>query len=214
MQITNGSVVNDVATSTSGVWGDYDNDGFMDLLVVNGGHTGRQADCLYRNNGNTNAWLKLKLIGTTSNRSAVGAKVRVKATIKGKSLWQLRETGSGDGGFSQNDSRSNFGLGDTTNAEIVRIEWPSGIVQELHNVAANQILTVTEPPQLEPTITAKNGFVELKAKGWKGFTYAIEASSNVTTWQNIGTVTNLTGTLQFGDPGAIRSPRFYRLVVP
>ena len=50
-QVTTGSLVNDVATSTSCIWGDYNNDGFMDLFVVNGGHTGHQPDSLYRNDG-------------------------------------------------------------------------------------------------------------------------------------------------------------------
>ena len=84
-----------MAVSCAGIWGDYDNDGFMDLFVATGGHVGRQADFLYRNNGNLNSWLKLKLIGTVSNRSAIGAKVRVKATIGGKTFWQMREFSGG-----------------------------------------------------------------------------------------------------------------------
>ena len=213
-QITDGNLVNDVASSISGVWGDYDNDGFMDLFVANGGYAGAQADSLYRNNGNANAWLKLKLIGTISNRSAIGAKVRVKATIKGKNFSQMREISGGDGSFSQNDIRPNFGLGDATRVETLRIEWPSGIVTEFHTVSANQILTVTEPPKLEPTVKVLNGMVELKVRGWKGFTYAIEASSDLKMWQRLGTAQNLTGTLQAADPDAGAARRFYRLVVP
>jgi hypothetical protein len=213
-QITNGSPATDVASSNTGIWGDYDNDGFMDLFVANGGFAGPQLDALYRNDTNSNSWLKLKLVGTTSNRSAIGAKVRVKATINGTNVWQMREISGGDGFLSQNDMRPNFGLGDATNAEIVRIEWPSGIVQELRNVAARQILTVTERPRLEPTVKVLSGMVELKVRGWKGFTYAIEASSNLITWQLLGTVTNLTGTLQATDAEVGRSQRYYRLVVP
>ena len=214
-QVTTGSPVNDVATSASCIWGDYNNDGFMDLFVANGGHTGRQRDFLYRNDGNSNAWLKLKLIGTVSNRSAIGAKVRVKATINGTSFWQMREISGGDGSFSQNDIRPNFGLGDASRVETLRIEWPSGQVQELANVPANQTLILQEPPRLEPTVKVLNGMVELKVRGWKGFTYAIEGSSNLTTWQRLGTVTNLTGTLQATDVDAGGGPqRFYRLVVP
>lgn len=209
--VTTGSLANDVATSTSCIWGDYDNDGFMDLFVANGGHTGRQRDCLYRNNGNSNRWLKLKLLGTTSNRSAIGAKVRIKATIHAKSSWQMREISGGDGG-SQNDIRPNFGLGDATVAETVRIEWPSGIVQELHNVPANQTLTVTEPAKLEPHLIRSNGFVELKVRSWKGFVYDIETSSDLTAWTHMTTLTNETGTLSFADPAATTGSRFYRAV--
>src|SRR3989442_7473136 len=60
-------------------------------------------------------------------------------------MWQLREISGGSGFTCQNDLRANFGLGDATNVDIVRIEWPSGIVQETNKVAAKQFLTVTEP---------------------------------------------------------------------
>src|SRR5207244_8225277 len=109
-----------------------------------------QPDSLYHNNDNGNSWLKLKLTGTVSNRSAIGAKVRVKATINGKSFWQMREISGGEGFLSQNDMRPNFGLGDATKAEIVRIEWPSGQVQELTDVPARQILKVQQPPVHSP----------------------------------------------------------------
>jgi hypothetical protein len=88
-------------------WADYDNNGFPDLLV-----TGRDgfSDVLYRNHGNGNHWISFKLIGTRSNRSAIGAKVRVQATIFGKTYWQMREVGTGN--IAQNDLRPHFGLGD------------------------------------------------------------------------------------------------------
>ncbi|MEW6160187.1 MAG: CRTAC1 family protein [Verrucomicrobiota bacterium] len=195
-QITTGSLVNDQASSVCAISGDYDNDGFMDLFVANGGYAGRQADALYRNNGNANAWLKLNLVGTVSNRAAIGAKVRVKAIIQGKVVWQMREISGGDGFLSQNDMRPNFGLGDATLAETVRIEWPSGILQELRNVPAKQILTVTEPPSLAPIVKVTNEMVELTVRGWKGFTYVVEASSDLHSWTQIGTATNFTGVLQ------------------
>jgi hypothetical protein len=80
-----------------------------------------------------------------SNRTALGAKVRVKAAIRGGEFWQLREISGGGGLGSQNDMRAGFGLGDATNVDLVRIEWPSGIVQELQDVAPRQFLTVVEP---------------------------------------------------------------------
>jgi hypothetical protein len=92
-----------------------------------------------------NNWFKFKLVGTVSNRGAIGAKVRVRATIGGKTFWQLQELSGGSGWEAQNDVRPNFGLGDAKIIDTVRIEWPSGIVQELHNVAPKQFLTVTEP---------------------------------------------------------------------
>jgi len=144
-RITTGSLVHDGGYSVGCVWGDYDNDGFIDLFVANGANSQAQNDFLYRNNGNPNAWINIKCVGRISNRSAIGAKVRVKASIRGQTVWQLREISGGNGYGSQNDLRASFGLGDATAIDTVRIEWPSGIVQEIHNVAAKQFLTVTEP---------------------------------------------------------------------
>jgi len=140
-KVTTGSIVNDGGNSAGGAWGDYDNDGFLDLFVPN--WQGSRPNFLYRNNGNSNAWLKVRCIGTASNRDAVGAKVRVQAFFRGAERWQLREI-SGGIGFGQTPY-ANFGLGDATNARTVRIEWPSRIVEELSDVDVKQFLSVTEP---------------------------------------------------------------------
>jgi hypothetical protein len=141
-RVTSGVISTDNADASSGAWADYDNDGFPDLFVTElGSFTNR----LFHNNGNSNNWITIQCAGGISNHSAIGAKVRVKATIGGKAMWQLREISGGDGLGSQNDLRAGFGLGDATNVDVVRIEWPSGIVQELHSVAVKQFLTVIEP---------------------------------------------------------------------
>jgi hypothetical protein len=140
-KITTGSIVNDGGNSAGCAWGDYDNDGFLDMFVPN--WQGSRPNFLYHNNGNSNAWLKLRCIGTLSNRDAVGAKVRIKAFFRGAERWQLREI-SGGIGFGQTPN-AHFGLADATNAELLRIEWPSGLVEELTDVAAKQSLTLTEP---------------------------------------------------------------------
>jgi len=213
-QILTGSLVRDLGSCWAAAWGDYDNDGFMDLAVANGGFvSGGQNNLLYRNNGNGNHWLKLQLEGTISNRSAIGAKVRVNAAIQGTVVSQTREISAGEGFQSQGDLRPNFGLGDAPEAESVRIEWPSGIVQEFQNVAVNQILNVTEPARLDPHVTQTNGLVELEVKSWKGFVYDIEASSDLKAWTRLTTLTNETGALSFADPsvnGAVQ--RFYRAI--
>ncbi|MRR30272.1 hypothetical protein EG834_08110, partial [bacterium] len=143
-------------------WGDFDNDGFMDLMLTH--QYGRHR--LYRNLGNTNHWIKFKLVGTASNRDAIGAKVRVLATIGGKSVWQMQEV---NGGYLlQNDTRLNFGLGDATNVDLVRIEWPSGNVQEL-SASVNRILTVTEQVPITPVRPAASlgGSVTITSQ-WSG----------------------------------------------
>jgi hypothetical protein len=87
----------------------------------------------------------VKLVGTVSNRSAIGAKVRVNAFYRGESRWQLRDISGGDSENNQQSLNAEFGLADATIIDTVRIEWPSGIVQELRDVAPRQFLTVTEP---------------------------------------------------------------------
>jgi hypothetical protein len=125
-------------------WGDYDNDGFVDLLLPSGAF-GVNLTQLYRNDGNANAWLDVKLVGTVSNRSGIGAKVRVHASYRGADRWQLREISGGDSQENQQSLNAEFGLADAAAIDTLRIEWPSGIVQEAHDLESRQFLTITEP---------------------------------------------------------------------
>jgi hypothetical protein len=140
-KVTTGSIVNDGGNSAGCAWGDYDNDGFLDLFVPN--WQGSRPNFLYHNNGNSNAWLKVRCIGIASNRDGIGAKVRVRTFFRGAERWLLREI-SGGIGFGQTPY-ANFGLGDATNSAIVRIEWPSRLVQEFSDVTVKQLFAVTEP---------------------------------------------------------------------
>ena len=225
--VTKGAVVNDGGRSKSSAWADYDNDGYLDLFVANGGYDHppappQESGFLYHNEGGTNNWMILKLVGTASNRSAIGAKVRVLATIGGKSFWQLREISGGGGGWgSQNDLRAHFGLGDATTVDKVRIEWPSGNVQELINVAPKQILTITEHQEgatLAPSLAAtkmESGWAQLTLTGPTNLLYVIDASTNLVQWTKIAVRTNLTGSVEFTDRAATNYPqRFYRAVAP
>src|SRR4030095_2066655 len=108
-KVTRGSVVNDGGNSAGSAWGDYDNDGFMDLLVAN--WQGSGPNFLYRNNGNSNHWLKVRCVGAVSNRDGIGAKVRVTARVHGAEVQQMREI-SGGIGFGQSPMLAHFGLGD------------------------------------------------------------------------------------------------------
>src|SRR5204862_6740961 len=72
LSVTEGDVVTDLANSTGCSWGDYDNDGFLDLFVANGGIASPQNSFLYHNDGNSNHWIKVRCVGTVSNRSAIG----------------------------------------------------------------------------------------------------------------------------------------------
>jgi hypothetical protein len=213
--ITQGPIVTDNFAGRScwtADWVDYDNDGFLDLFVTASADNGSTAtNLLYHNTGNSNAWLEVKLVGTVANRSAIGAKVHVHATIGGKTFWQMREVRAG--GAYGGSLISHFGLGDATNADIVRIEWPSGLVQEFQNVAAKQILTYTEPPRL--LATTMGGVPQFSLKGGRGFKYEVDSSPDLLTWSSIGTltVTNLNGIAQIVDLNPPASDqRFYRAV--
>ena len=190
-KITSGSLVNDgvAFASIDAAWADYDNDGFMDVVLV-GDHGGNNV--LFHNNGNTNHWINLKLVGTASNRGAIGAKVRVQATIGGKNFWQRRDIGASGSQAGQSDIRANFGLGDATNIDTVRIEWPSGTVQELHNLGSNQFLTVTEPARLKGGLSG--GQFQLVLNGGVGFRYELQSSPNLMDWTSLANVmtTNMT----------------------
>jgi len=126
-------------------WADYDNDGFMDVFVGRDAPpTFSDAGALFRNLGNSNHWLKVRCIGTNSNRSAIGAKVRVMARIGGVEVWQLREI-TAQNGYAGHDAQiAHFGLGDATMVDVIRIEWPLGRFEEISHWPANRLLTVQE----------------------------------------------------------------------
>ena len=130
------------------VTADYDLDGFLDLLVANGGSMGRCWGLpsedgryqLYHNLGNDNHWIEIDLEGTTSNRDGIGARVYITAG----GVTQVRIQDGGIHNRGQNHQRIHFGLGKHTQADTVKIYWPSGTVQELNNVAADQLIRIKE----------------------------------------------------------------------
>lgn len=123
-------------------FGDYDNDGDIDVLIMNM----NEPPSLLRNDlisgssrGATN-WLTLKLIGTKSNRSAIGARVRLKIGAR----LQTQEVTSQSSYYSHNDPRLHFGLGENSRAEQLEIRWPNGQTETIKDIAANQIVTIKE----------------------------------------------------------------------
>lgn len=139
------TLVQDSGWTYGCAFADYDKDGFQDLAVATCRYQGVDAvDYLYHNQGNTNNWISIKLIGSQSNRSAIGSKVRVKANINGTFVWQLREISAQSSYCGQNELRGHFGLGDASIIDSLKIEWPSGLVSYFDSIGINQFITITE----------------------------------------------------------------------
>ena len=124
---------------------DYDQDGFLDLFVTNGKDPDSPFNKdgphqLFRNQGNSNYWLEVDLKGTKSNRDGIGARVMV--TAGGKT--QVREQRGGMHRLAQNHQRLHFGLGQYAKVDKLQIHWPSGQIQNIENIQANQILQIEE----------------------------------------------------------------------
>jgi hypothetical protein len=143
-----GPGVTDAHCSRGCAFGDFDNDGDVDILIVNL----NEPPSLLRNDmkGKQN-WLKVKLEGVKSNRSAIGA--RVLAHYAGKV--QAQAVLSQSSYYSCNDPRLHFGLGQAPVADV-DVYWPNGLHEQYNKISANQLITIRE------------GSGIVKSKGWSG----------------------------------------------
>ena len=137
-----GAALMEPRASRGAAFGDYDDDGDVDIIVndLDG------PPMLLRNDGGSRAghWISLKLVGTRSNRNAVGAKVWLKAG----GLTQVDEVRSGDSYLSHSDWRLHFGLGSATRVPEVIIRWPNGSTEKLTNLPIDKVVTVVEGKSL------------------------------------------------------------------
>ena len=113
---------------------DYDNDGDYDLFVAN--HENTENFFFKNTKGQCSNFLCMKLVGTNSNYSAIGARVKAKATINGTPVWQMHQitSQSGGGSSSENSLKVIFGMDDATTVDSLVIDWPSGYRQVYTNV--------------------------------------------------------------------------------
>ena len=138
-----GPGISDPIAARGCAFGDFDNDGDLDMVVnpVNDYPQLLRCDSQTGNN-----WLKVRTIGTKSNRSGIGARLKCLTRVPGeaKPHQQIDEVRSGGGYFSQNDLRAHFGLGKAEKVELLEIRWPSGQVDTLKDVKPNQVVYVKE----------------------------------------------------------------------
>ena len=131
-----GPGISDVHSSRGCAFGDFDNDGDIDVLVWNM----NEPPSLLRNDlSGDGHWLKVQLVGVRSNRSAIGARV----TARYGNKQQTQELTAQSSFYSVNDRRLHFGLGTETTAHL-SIRWPNGATEDVRNVAANQLVVVRE----------------------------------------------------------------------
>src|SRR5271165_6699808 len=125
-------------SSRGAAFGDYDNDGGVDMLILN---MNDLPSLLHNVGGNKQNWIKIKLVGTKCNRTAIGARVRV---TTGKHT-QMDEVHSGTSVMSQSDLRLHFGLGMVETVDLIEVKWPTTQkIEQFKQLKANQILTIRE----------------------------------------------------------------------
>ena len=132
-----GGALTEPTASRGCAFGDFDNDGDVDVVInpVNAEPVLLRADSTTGNN-----WISIKAIGAKSNRSGVGARIKIVT----EEQTQIDEVRSGGSYYSQNDLRVHFGLGKTTKVKSIEVRWPSGAVDTLKDVAAGQVVIVRE----------------------------------------------------------------------
>jgi hypothetical protein len=138
-----GPGISDPVAARGCAFGDFDNDGDIDVVVntVNDHPQLLRCDSKLDNN-----WIKVRTIGTKSNRSGIGARLRCLTHSPGESKphQQIDEVRSGGSYISQNDLRVHFGIGKAEKIEVLEIRWPSGQVDTIKDIKANQLIFVKE----------------------------------------------------------------------
>lgn len=150
-----GPGINAPAKARGCAFGDFDNDGDIDVIVncVNSLPQLLRCDSVATTTPARN-WIKIRTVGTKSNRSGIGARISVmtQATPAAKALVQIEEVRSGGSYYSQNDLRIHFGLDQSIKADVVEIKWPSGTTDKLVDLPANHLYVIQEGGKVIKTL--------------------------------------------------------------
>jgi enediyne biosynthesis protein E4 len=145
-----GPGITDAAPARGTAFGDFDNDGDIDVVV----NCVNSLPQLLRCDSTTGrSWIKIRTVGTKSNRTGIGARISVttQTSPDAKPFVQIDEVRSGGSYFSQNDLRVHFGLDRGTKADV-EIRWPSGTIDKLSNLAANHLYVIQEGGKVLKTV--------------------------------------------------------------
>jgi enediyne biosynthesis protein E4 len=211
----------DTTKSRSGIFGDYDNDGDVDVFLVNYGEA-----CILKENTNNNGnnWLQVSLIGNpnqNSNKNAIGARLKL---TDGNGVIQYYEIRSGSNLGGGDDLRAYFGLGSASTITELEITWPSGDVQTELGIGINQLIEIEESIPLPIVLVdfiAKplNDFVKLEWTTESEINndyFTIQRSANGHDFEKIGVVsgngnTTTTSFYSFIDKSPLKGNNYYRL---